>query len=141
MTHDEQKRAERAARLALLPSTGHSKELRARLREARKRKGLTLEQVADSVAEYLGLDSFSAGAISHYEAFRRHPPVDVMAAWARAVDLKLVVDLTGAGSDDVGVPLPPRVAWIARALKGADDEILGVVETILRRSLPLDPEE
>lgn len=94
MTNDQKQREARAARLALLPSTGHSKEIRARLREARKRRGMTLEQVADSIAEY-----------------------------------------------DVAVPLSPRVAWIARALKGADDEIVDVVETILRRTLPLDPDE
>lgn len=141
MTNDQKQREARAARLALLPSTGHSRELRARLRAARLREGLTLEQVAGRIAELLGLESFSPAQVSHIEQFRRHPPIDVMAAHARAVGLRLVVDLTSEESDEVAVPLAPRVAWIARALKGADEEILDVIETILKRTLPLDPDE
>lgn len=95
------------------------------------------QDVADEVARLLGLESFSAGSISNYEQFTRHPPIDVMAAWARAVGMKLTVDLVDAASERVAVPLKPRPAWIARALDGAEDDDLDVIETLVKRLLPI----
>lgn len=140
---NEQRRAERAARLEQLPSTGHSREIRNRLRAQRERLKLSLQQVADRIAEYIGEESFSASSVSHYEHFRRHPPVDVFAAWARAVEMKLLVDvaLLSEAEQSVVVSLTPRVAWIARALAGASPPALDAIEAVIRQIVPIHPDE
>jgi transcriptional regulator with XRE-family HTH domain len=136
---DEQQRQRRTARLLMLPSTGHSRQIRERLRAAREREGLTLEQVADRIAEYLGMDSFSAGSVSHYEQFRRHPPIDVMAAWCRAVGMVLRVDVDDAASERLQVLLRPEVARLARAMEAVQPEDLAAIEAVLSRFVALDP--
>jgi transcriptional regulator with XRE-family HTH domain len=138
-TSDEEQRQRRAARFLMLPSTGKSRQLRERLRAARERKGMTLEQVADQIAEYLGLDSFSAASVSHYEQFRRHPPVDVMAAWSRSVGMVLRVELDDADSERVQVLLRPDVARLARGMEAVSPEDLRAIEAVLSRFVPLDP--
>lgn len=129
----------------LIYSTGYSRQLRERLRARREKLGMTLEQVADRTAEILNQMtpdakevSLTAGAISHYEQFRRHPRVDAMAAWARAVGMRLVVDLEDADSDRVNVPLSPRAARVARMIDALKEKDLGLVEATVRRYLGLD---
>lgn len=73
--------------------SGHSRALRERLKEARREKGWTLQECADRVARELGKDKLSAQAVKFWEDFERHPPVDVFAAWCRAVGLRLVVEI------------------------------------------------
>lgn len=135
MPDNQAQRDRRTARLLSLPSTGHTQQLRAKLRAARQHLGLTLEAVADRISEYTG-ESCSASSASHYEQFRRHPPIDVMAAHARAVGLRLLVDLVPETADMVAVPLRTRTAKIARALDALPDADFDLVQKMIARMLP-----
>lgn len=139
LADDQEKRDRRTARMLMIPSTGRSQQFRARLRAARERQGLTLEQVADEIAVQLGLSRFSASAVSHYEQFRRHPPVDVFAAWCRAVGMRLTMELDEINSDRVQVLLRPEVARLARAMEAITDKRdLDVIEAVVSRFVPLE---
>jgi transcriptional regulator with XRE-family HTH domain len=121
-------------------SPGHSRQLRRRLRAARLRLGLSHGQVAERVAKRLGIDSRTGGSISHYEEFRRHPRIDVMAAWARAVDLRLIVDLDDAEGKRIPVMLRHRTADLARVLDNATDEDFEMIQDIVYRILKVEPD-
>jgi transcriptional regulator with XRE-family HTH domain len=145
--HDDNRGADPSGTIAIY-STGHSKQLRERLRDRREKLGLTLEQVAEQTGSILSAlnpdekeTTLTAGSISHYELFRRHPRVDTMAAWARAVGMRLVVDLEHADSDRVNVPLSPRAARIARMLEGLKPRDLDRVEDTVRRYLGLEEDD
>lgn len=120
--------------------TGWSRRIRERLRLAREAQDLTLEDVADRVAARLGVESWSPGSISHYELFRRHPKIDVMAAWARAVGLRLIVDLDTADGERVPVLLSRRTAPIARALEAADPKDFETIRLMVERIIGLEPD-
>lgn len=140
-TEEQDQRDRRTARMLMLPSTGRSRQLRERLRAARERRGLTLEEVADEIAKLLGLERFSAASVSHYEQFRRHPPVDIMAAWSRSVGMVLRVELDDVDSDRIQVLLRPEVARLARAMEAVQDpRDLGAIEAILSRFVELESE-
>jgi transcriptional regulator with XRE-family HTH domain len=121
-------------------SVGHSRQLRLRLRAARKRLNLSHEEVAERVAKTLEIDSRTGASISHYEQFRRHPRIDVMAAWARAVGLRLIVDLDDARGKRIPVMLHPRTAELARVLDNASDEDFALARDVLYRILKVPPE-
>ena len=120
-------------------SVGHSRQLRLRLRAARKRLNLSHDDVAERVANTLGLDAKTGGSISHYEQFRRHPRIDVMAAWARAVGLRLIVDLDDADGKRIPVMLHARTAELARVLDNASDEDFAMIRDIAYRILKVPP--
>jgi transcriptional regulator with XRE-family HTH domain len=117
--------------------TGHSRQLRARLRAARIERGMTLQNVADGIAQRLERESLTAAAVSSWETFVRHPAIDVMAAWARVVGLRLVVDLDDAKGERIPVLLHPRTADIAREIDAAPEAdremIRQFVERLTRR--------
>lgn len=121
-----------------IPRTGHSKKLRDRLRAARKSRGLTQQQVCDLIMErmpdWYGRDVHVADStLSSWEKFQRHPPVDVMACWARVLGLRLIVELDDAKSTRVPVLLHPKTAEVARVLDNlSEDDFKWVVETVRR---------
>lgn len=55
------------------------------LRQARKQKGLTLEEVAQKIG-------VSFMAMSHYELGRREPKIERFEKWLKVFGLKLVVE-------------------------------------------------
>jgi transcriptional regulator with XRE-family HTH domain len=112
-------------------ATGHSRAIRARLRAARIEQGLSLQTVADRIAEILGRESLTAAAVSSWETFARHPPIDMMAAWARAVGMRLIVDLDSADSPRTPVLLRPETVDMARALDEAPGNYREIVRSIL----------
>lgn len=130
-------RVRRDARMTAVQSTGHTRQLRKRLREARESLDLSLEDVAEMIRVGLNKDAFSPSSVSHYEHFRRHPPVDVMAMWARSVGKRLVVDIVDADSDRKQVLLRPRVARLAMALDLANDAQIAAIEAVIAQMLPL----
>lgn len=83
--------------------TGHTRRLRAVLKNARERQGLSQQDVADEIARIVGKGSHTRSAISAYESFNRHPPINVFAAWARAVGMRLIVDLEWGDVEHVQV--------------------------------------
>lgn len=114
-------------------SSGHSRKLRATLRAARKEQDLSAQQVADRLAAALGKRSMSGQAILYYEAFSRHPPVDVFAAWARVLGFRLIVDLDAAGNERKPMLVKhPEVSEIAHALDNAAPDVRAAVLTIVR---------
>lgn len=72
--------------------TGHSKALRLKLRAAREERGWTQQDLANRIGEYLSKPPPSIASISMWEGFDRHPSIDTMAAWARVLGMRLVVE-------------------------------------------------
>lgn len=114
-------------------SSGHSQHLRHVLHNARKEQGLSAQVVADRIAVAMGKPSFSGQSVLYYEAFTRHPPIDVFACWARVLGFRLIVDLDSAHKDRAPVLIEHSdVAEIARALDNASDSVRAAVLTVVR---------
>lgn len=101
--------------------------LRGILADRRTQMKLSQQAVADSVARELGKTSLTKQAISQWERFDTQPGIDEFAAWARAVGLRLWVDLYDP--DDPRVELrvdPTLVETIERIhdLSPGDRELL-----------------
>lgn len=111
----------------------HTRALRDRLRRARKDLGLTQQQVADRICARLGIEKLTGAAVSEWERVNRQPAIDVMAAWARSVGLRLVVELDGAESARIPVLLNPRSADLARAIDLLSDDDRVLVESVVSR--------
>jgi transcriptional regulator with XRE-family HTH domain len=119
-----------------IPSTGHSRHLRNVLRAARLEQGMSAQDVADRIAGLLGKPKYSGQSVLYYEGFQRHPPVDVFAAWARAVGYRLIVDVDKLGNERAQVLLRhPEVIEIAKALDDAPEDVRGAVATIVRNMI------
>lgn len=126
---------------SVMEQTGYSRQLRDRLRIAREGLGLSQKAVGVEIAKRLERETPYTGAVvSLWEKFEAHPPVDTMAAWARVVGLRLVVELDSSTGGRVPVLLRPRAAAVARLLDLLSDEELGAEEAYLdgkiRRSRP-----
>jgi transcriptional regulator with XRE-family HTH domain len=105
------------------PRTGHSEALRSKLRAARERRGLTQPELAQLITEELKRPKpLAPSALSQWETFDRHPRIDDMAAWARVLGLRLVVELDDAQGKRIPVMLSPEVAEVAREIEAADEE-------------------
>lgn len=120
-------------------TTGHSRHLRNVLRAAREKRGLSQREVAEAVTARLsGEDKrISSTSISAYETFTRHPPINVMAAWARVLGFRLIVELDDAASQRVVVSLRPRAADVARLLDLLPDPDLAMVQGMIERLTPI----
>ena len=121
--------------------TGHTRQLRERLRIAREGLGLSQRAVGIEIANRLGrAKPYTGAVVSLWEKLEAHPPVDTMAMWARVVGLRLVVDLDEAAGVRVPVLLRPKAAAVARLLDLLSDEELAAEEAYLdgkiRRSKP-----
>lgn len=133
MTDDQQQRADRAARFGRVEKTGHSRQLRLRLKRAREARGMGQPDVAREIQQILGLvKAPTPGAISHWENFRRHPPVDLYAAWCRSVGMELKMDIVPEGSGKKFVALSPDVAQLARALEAASVQQRAAIAAVLQ---------
>lgn len=123
--------------MTTVESTGHSRHLRDVLRAARERLGMSQREVAEAISERLDDERVvSSSAVSEWERFHRHPGIDVMAAWARVVGLRLIVDLDDLKTDRVHLSLRPRAAEVARLLDLLTDPDLQVVTSLVERLLP-----
>lgn len=119
-------------------SSGHSRALRSRLRAARERLGLSGDAVARRIQTIIGDDEpVHRGTISNWETFKRHPRIDVFAAWARAVGLRLIVDLDAADGKRIPVLLDPETAEVARELDLLTPEDRKIIAATVRRMLPV----
>lgn len=83
-------------------SSGHTERLRAMLREARERQGLSAREVCARIGARLRERDPAAkdpheNSLYSWESMKRNPTVDNMAAWAYAVGLRLQVDLVPRG--------------------------------------------
>lgn len=82
--------------------TGHTERLRTLLREARLARDLSAAEVCARIGARLRERDPAArdpheNSLYAWESMRRNPTIDHMAAWAYAVGLQLVVDLTERG--------------------------------------------
>jgi transcriptional regulator with XRE-family HTH domain len=116
-------------------TSGHSRRLRAALRAARKAQNISAHEVCRRLAQiatdYARIDDPDAAEIEPphvntlytWERFERHPSINLMAAWARVLGMRLIVDL-----DDAKNPRPyvlldhPESAQIARIVDAMNDE-------------------
>jgi transcriptional regulator with XRE-family HTH domain len=123
--------------------TGWTRMLRQRLVARRKALGLTQEDVARIIsADPVRNASPDASerkpigdtTISNWETLYRNPKMHDFAAWARALDLRLIVDLDDRSSDRVPVLLPPGApVELAKAIATLSDDDLALVEQFVRR--------
>ena len=117
-------------------STGHSRHMRAILADARRRLGLSAQDVADRIAALMLKDSFTGQSVRQYERFERHPPIDVYAAWARAVGYILKIDLDPIDSGRSMVLIhSPDAATLARELDAAPPEVVQAVSALFEHDL------
>ncbi|MEQ1571433.1 MAG: hypothetical protein ABMA64_37750 [Myxococcota bacterium] len=99
--------------------------------------GLTQQQVADKITERLQLERpLSGSAVSEWERFGRHPAVNVMAAWARVVGLRLLVELDASTGPRIPVLVRPETADLARSIDLLSDEDRALVSSMVSRMKP-----
>lgn len=113
-----------------------TRRIRQRLKARREALGLTQEQVAELISQDPNREGPPLGntAVSNWETLRRHPKLDDMAAWARVLGMRLIVDLDDIESDRVPVLLPPgRAVELAKALTTLGEEDFAYVEALVRR--------
>lgn len=111
--------------------TGWSRQLRERLQAAREAKGWSQQKVADEIARELGKTTFSRKSVNSYEKFVNQPPIDVMAAWARAVGLRLQVDLIDSAVERQTIAVLPVVAPMAVELERLSDSDRDLVRRLV----------
>lgn len=121
--------------------TGHTEMLRERLKAARLDKGMKQQDVADRVARRLGLDSLRDTTISNWETMTREPRIDEFAAWARAVGMRLVVDLDDGGSTRMGILVERRHAELLKAIDRLPIEHIELLETLVQELHRIPPRE
>lgn len=117
--------------------TGHSRHLRGVLRAARVKAGLTQQQVADRITERLQLEQpVSGSSVSEWERFGRHPSVSVMAAWARVLGLRLIMDLDSGTGGRLPVLVRPQSADLCRTIDLLSDEDQATVRSVVSLMKP-----
>ena len=112
----------------------HAKDVREHLKRARLSLGLTLQDVAERTAVLAGLDRLSRQTVWFWEAGQRQPRPDYLAAWARAVDLRLVLRVVEPDADIVGVEVRPDLVELVDRLKALDP--LRALDPLKAHSLP-----
>lgn len=103
--------------------TDHIKILHTFLTRARKRKGITSQQLADLMTEDSGREKpYSRQTVYNWEHFRAHPSIDVYASWARALGFRLVVDVVEG--EVVPLSVSPHRVETFRSLNVLEDDAL-----------------
>ena len=119
---------------ALDEQTGHSRHLRAVLRTARERAGLTQQQIADRITQRLQLEKpLSGSTVSEWERFGRHPAINMMAGWCRVLGLRLLVDIDASAGDRIPVLVRPESADLARTIDLLSDDDRELVRQMVAR--------
>jgi transcriptional regulator with XRE-family HTH domain len=97
--------------------TDHALWLRGVLIAERERRGWSLSDTARAIAREMGAGGhLSKQSLDAWEKFRAQPRIDQFSAWARALGLRLEVDLVPREEGAVSVRLPKDVADIARQI-------------------------
>jgi len=108
--------------------------LRAALRARREELGLNIRQAAVLVGRELrDRTGLSYQALSKWENDASQPRIDQFAAWARAMGMRLDIQLLDPNDGRVALQLSPRVIPSARALEVLSDADLAMVEDMIRR--------
>jgi transcriptional regulator with XRE-family HTH domain len=125
-----------------LNGTGRTRMLRQRLKARREALRLTQEQVADRISadeirnahHPSEAKPIGGTAVSNWETMYRNPKIHDFAAWARALGMRLIVDLDDQDSDRVAVLLPRgRALELAKAIGTLNATDLDLVESFVRR--------
>jgi transcriptional regulator with XRE-family HTH domain len=102
--------------------------LRKQLRQRRVDLGLSQQQVADrTAAEWGEVGSLTKQTISSWERFVDQPRIDAFAAWARALELRLHVQLYDPSVERASVRVPPNVVDTCSVLAMLPPEKLAAV--------------
>lgn len=102
--------------------------LRKQLRQRRVDLGLSQQEVADRTAEEWGeVGSLTKQTISSWERFVDQPRIDAFAAWARAVELRLHVQLYDPSVERASVRVPPHMVDTCTVLAALPAEKLAAV--------------
>lgn len=138
--NDQADSLERVTPWQFSPQSGHTRNLRQRFAVSREKKNLSQRQVAERIAQRLGKESHSKASISAYEKMTRQPPIDVMAAWARAVGWRLHVDALPFDDPRKWYAVTPEAGRIAMEIDAADPETRKAVLTALNMMLGIASE-
>jgi transcriptional regulator with XRE-family HTH domain len=116
--------------------TDHARWLRSVLKAERIRRGWSLQETADVVAREWGRDKLSKQSLQDWEEFKTQPKIDAFAAWARALGLRLEVDLVQSADPSVAIRVPIELADVCRTLSvlpPADRQVIIDMITRLQR--------
>lgn len=114
--------------------TEYAKLIRSQMRARRKDLDLSLERVGELVAQDLGRSTpYGKSAVSGWERFVYHPPIDVFAAWARVLRGRLHVWVDFSGDDRVRVAVPQDRAQLCREIGRLDAADVEVVRQMVER--------
>jgi transcriptional regulator with XRE-family HTH domain len=112
----------------------HDRAIRAALRSARDAAQLTQQQVADRITSRLQLERpLTGAAVSEWERFGRHPPINVMRAWAAVLGRRILVQLDDSQGDRIAVLVHPEIADLARAIDLLSPEDREAIEATVSR--------
>lgn len=112
-----------------VPRTGRSRSMRNILRRAREDLGMSQVDLAEKLVH--NGKPLAPSTVSSWENFTRHPAIDMMAMWARAVGKRLVVELDDADSPRVSVLVEPGNVDLVRAVDLLGDEERGAIRSVV----------
>lgn len=114
--------------------TEHALWLRGVLIAERERRGWSLEQTARAIGRELGEGgSLTKQSLHAWEGFKVQPRIDQMAAWARALGLRLEVDLVDPRTETVPVQVPVSLASHVREIVALPADDLRMIVDLLAR--------
>lgn len=106
--------------------------LRGVLKAERERRGWSLSQAARAIGRETG-KGLTKQSLKAWEDFEVQPKIDQFAAWARALGLRLEVDLVQREDSTVVARLPPEVAALGREIALLDNGDRQLVADFVRR--------
>jgi transcriptional regulator with XRE-family HTH domain len=106
------------------------------LADRREKLGRSQQEVADAVAREIGKDSLSKQAISQWERFESQPGVDQLAGWARALGLRLSVEIVDPEDRRVSMPVRPDLVEVVSRLHDLSAGDLELITGLVRRFTP-----
>lgn len=113
--------------------------IRSQLRAGRLARGLSQQRVADLISEDLGRPrAYTKQMVSLWESFKSQPGIDVLAAWARVLGLRLDVDLVGQEDGRIPARLLPDSVPVALQFEALSDANKRLVTALI--SSLLDPQ-
>ena len=134
---------------------GRTEDLRRRLTTRRAELGLTREDVAAKIsrdpllkaeADHVERETgkrpkttYGSTAVGEWEYLRSHPPIGAMAAWARALNMRLHVSVLDANATVVDTLVPVEARELVDGLAGVGPEGLRVLRRLADALRRVDP--
>lgn len=116
--------------------------LRRQLRQRREDLGMSQADVGEAIGREIDESPPTKQAISNWERFVDQPRIDAFAAWARAVGLRLHVQLYDPAVERVAVRVPPQAEALCAVMTDLRPEeiahLLTTAKMLLRSRSALD---